>query len=64
VLDSEKQAVGVVRFLLLKSGGGYVDAPGLAPAVTSRDGSAALLRVATSQLIDLGARFATLGPHS
>lgn len=45
---------------MLESGEGYVDAPGLAPDVRSRGAYAALLAVAVSRLIDLGARHATL----
>lgn len=60
VLDAKEQVVGVVRFLMLESGEGYVDAPGLAPDVRSRGAYAALLGLAVSRLIDLGASHATL----
>lgn len=60
VFDAEDQVVGVVRFLMLESGEGYVDAPGLAPHVRSQDAYEALLGVAVSRLIDLGANHAIL----
>lgn len=60
LLDSASAAVGVVRWLKLDSGEGYVDAPGLAPHLRSQDAYAALLDAAASHLTRAGAQRATL----
>lgn len=60
LVDANGRAVGVVRSLLSEPGEGYVDAPGLAPDLRSRDSYAALLGAAVSRLISLGATRATL----
>ncbi len=60
VVDASGRAVGVVRTLLLESGEGYFDAPGLAPSVRTPMAYAALLGVAGSRLGELGASSAIL----
>lgn len=52
--------VGVVRWLVLESGGGYIDAPGIAAQLRQRSVYAALFGVAAARLLEVGATSATM----